>query len=47
MEESELKEILELLKASGMEARLCDTPIGLVDNPKKTLQKLSKTLPIL
>ena len=33
MEESELKEILELLKASGMEARLCDTPIGLVDNP--------------
>ena len=33
MEESELKEILELLKASGMEPMLCDTPIGRVDNP--------------
>ena len=27
MKESELKEIFELLKASGMEPRLCDTPV--------------------
>ena len=33
MTENEIKELLELLKASGMEAMLCDTPIGLVDNP--------------
>lgn len=33
MSEEELKEILDILTASGMKPMLCDTPIGLVDNP--------------